>query len=170
LSKNNRLVFRVLVGFGLPYGNSVDMPFERSFYGGGANGMRGWAFRELGPGSFSGEENIERIGDIQLETSFEYRFPISGFLKGAIFTDIGNIWTINENEYLPGGAFDISNFYRELAVDAGLGFRFDFSFFIFRLDAAIPLRNPAENPNARWVFSESQLKDIVWNFGIGYPF
>jgi len=170
LSKNNRLVFRVLVGFGLPYGNSVDMPFERSFYGGGANGMRGWAFRELGPGSFSGEENIERIGDIQLETSFEYRFPISGFLKGAIFTDIGNIWTINENAYLPGGAFDISNFYQELAVDAGLGFRFDFSFFIFRLDAAIPLRNPAEDPNARWVFSESQLKDIVWNFGIGYPF
>jgi len=170
LSKNNQLVLRAIIGFGLPYGNSIDIPFERSFYGGGANGMRGWVFRELGPGGFNGEGNVERIGDIQLETSFEYRFPISGFLKGAIFTDIGNIWTINENTYLPDGAFDFHDFYKQLAVDAGFGFRFDFSFFIFRLDAALPLRNPAKEPGARWVVGQSQIKDIIWNFGIGYPF
>ena len=170
LSENNRLVFRALIGFGLPYGNSIDMPFERSFYGGGANGMRGWVFRELGPGGYSGEGNVERIGDIQLETSFEYRFPISGFLKGAIFSDIGNIWTINENSYLPDGKFEIKDFYKQLAMDAGFGFRFDFSFFIFRLDAAIPLRDPAKRPEARWVVGQSQIKDIIWNFGIGYPF
>lgn len=170
LSENNRLVFRALIGFGLPYGNSIDMPFERSFYGGGANGMRGWVFRELGPGGFNGEGNVERIGDIQLETSFEYRFPISGFLKGAIFTDIGNIWTINENTYLPDGQFDIKDFHKQLAIDAGFGFRFDFSFFIFRLDAALPFRDPAKRPEARWVVGQSQIKDIIWNFGIGYPF
>ncbi|MDY0076928.1 MAG: BamA/TamA family outer membrane protein [Bacteroidales bacterium] len=170
LSKNNQLVLRAIIGFGLPYGNSIDIPFERSFYGGGANGMRGWVFRELGPGGFNGEGNVERIGDIQLETSFEYRFPISGFLKGAIFTDIGNIWTINENTYLPDGAFDFHDFYKQLAVDAGFGFRFDFSFFIFRLDAALPLRNPAKEPGTRWVVGQSQMKDIIWNFGIGYPF
>lgn len=170
LSKNNRLVFRIIIGFGLPYGNSIDMPFERSFYGGGANGMRGWIFRELGPGGFDGSDNVERIGDIQLESSFEYRFPISGFLKGAVFTDIGNIWTINDNTYLPEGQFDIKSFHKQLAVDAGFGLRFDFSFFIFRLDAALPLRNPAEDPGARWVVGQSQIKDIIWNFGIGYPF
>jgi outer membrane protein assembly factor BamA len=170
LSKSNQLVFRALIGFGLPYGNSADMPFERSFYGGGANGMRGWVFRELGPGSYSGTDNVERIGDIQLEGSFEYRFPIAGFFKGALFADVGNIWTKNENSYLPGGRFNFSNFYRELAIDAGFGLRLDFSFFIFRLDAALPLRNPARPIGDRWRVDELKLKDIVWNFGIGYPF
>jgi outer membrane protein assembly factor BamA len=170
LSKSNQLVFRALIGFGLPYGNSADMPFERSFYGGGANGMRGWVFRELGPGSYSGTDNVERIGDIQLEGSFEYRFPIAGFFKGALFADVGNIWTKNENSYLPGGRFIFSNFYRELAIDAGFGLRLDFSFFIFRLDAALPLRNPARPIGDRWRVDELKLKDIVWNFGIGYPF
>jgi len=170
LTRSNQLVFRVLVGFGLPYGNSADMPFERSFYGGGANGMRGWVFRELGPGSYSGTDNVERIGDIQLEGSFEYRFPIAGFFKGALFADAGNIWTKNENSYLPGGRFDFNNFYQELAVDAGFGFRFDFSFFIFRLDAALPLRDPARPSGDRWRVDELKMNDIVWNFGIGYPF
>lgn len=170
LTKNNQLVFRTLIGFGLPYGNSADMPFERSFYGGGANGMRGWVFRELGPGGYSGVENVERIGDIQLEGSFEYRFPISGFFKGALFTDVGNIWTINENSYLPDGKFNLDSFYEELAMDAGIGFRFDFSFFIFRLDAAIPLRDPARSKNDRWRVDILKLRDLVWNFGIGYPF
>lgn len=170
LSRNNQLVFRAMIGFGLPFGNSVDMPFERSFYGGGANGMRGWVFRQLGPGGFDGTGNVERIGDIQIETNFEYRFPISGFLKGAIFTDIGNIWTINENAYLPKGQFDIKDFHKQLAMDAGFGFRFDFSFFIFRLDAALPIRDPAKNPNQRWIALQSKMRDIIWNFGIGYPF
>ncbi len=87
-----------------------------------------------------------------------------------MFTDIGNIWTINDNTYLPDGQFDIKSFHKQLAVDAGFGLRFDFSFFIFRLDAALPLRNPAEDAGARWVVGQSQIKDIIWNFGIGYPF
>lgn len=170
LSQNKQLVFRTLIGVGLPFGNSADMPFERSFYGGGANGMRGWVFRELGPGSFSGTEKVERIGDIQLEGSFEYRFPISGFFKGALFAEAGNIWTFKDNSYLPDGKFDLDDFYEELAVDAGFGFRFDFSFFIFRLDAALPLRDPARERNNRWRVDVLKIRDVVWNFGIGYPF
>lgn len=170
ITASNQLVARAIVGFGLPYGNSQDMPFERSFYGGGANGMRGWQFRELGPGNYNGDLNVERIGDIQIESSLEYRFPISGLFKGALFTDIGNIWTINENSFLPGGQFNINRFYEDLAVDAGFGLRFDFSFFIFRIDAAVPLRDPARQLNQRWVLNRLQIKNIVWNFGIGYPF
>ncbi len=170
ITASNQLVVRTIIGFGIPYGNSQDMPFERSFYGGGANGMRGWQFRELGPGNYNGDLNVERIGDIQLETSLEYRFPISGLFKGALFTDVGNIWTINENSFLPGGQFNINNFYEDLAVDAGFGFRFDFSFFIFRIDAAVPLRDPSRLQNQQWVVNRMQLKNIVWNFGIGYPF
>jgi outer membrane protein assembly factor BamA len=170
LNPTNRLVFRTLLGVGLPYGNSRDMPFERSFYAGGANGMRGWQFRELGPGTFSGKANIERIGDIQLEANAEYRFPIYNFLKGALFVDVGNIWTINELDYLPGGVFDIDRFYKQLAVDAGFGFRFDFSFFIFRIDTAIPLRIPSNPPGGRWVVDKLRISDSMWQFGIGYPF
>ncbi len=170
LTENNRLVFRVLVGSGLPYGNSDEMPFERSFYAGGANGMRGWQFRELGPGSYNGTENVERIGDIQLEGSFEYRFPIYSFLKGALFTDVGNIWTITESSYLPGGKFEAGQFYNELAMDAGLGLRFDFSFFIFRADFALPLRDPSLEIDHRWIINKLQFSDTRFNFGIGYPF
>ncbi len=170
LNPNNRLVFRTLLGLGVPYGNSRDMPFERSFYAGGANGMRGWQFRELGPGTFSGSANIERIGDIQIEANAEYRFPMYNFLKGALFVDIGNIWTMNELDYLPGGDFSFDRFYKEFGVDAGMGFRFDFSFFIFRIDAAIPLRVPSNPAGDKWVFNKLRLSDTMWQFGIGYPF
>jgi outer membrane protein assembly factor BamA len=170
LSQENRLAFRTIIGLGIPYGNSSELPFERSFYAGGANGMRGWQFRQLGPGSYTDTLNIERIGDIHLEFNAEYRFPIYDYLKGALFVDVGNIWTLRERENLPGGEFRLDRFYKDLAVDAGIGFRFDFSFFIFRLDAATPLRDPALSQGNRWVFDQINLRNLVWNFGIGYPF
>ncbi len=170
LNPDNRLVFRTLLGVGLPFGNSKDMPFERSFYAGGANGMRGWQFRELGPGSYSGQKNIEQIGDLHIETSAEYRFPLYSFLKGALFVDIGNIYTLREVESLPGGEFRLDDFYKKLAMDAGLGFRFDFGFFIFRIDAAMPIRNPALPEGERWTFNTMRFGDTMWQFGIGYPF
>jgi outer membrane protein assembly factor BamA len=170
IARENWFVIRTFFGIGMPYGNSKDMPFERSFYAGGSNGMRGWRFRELGPGSFNGSINTERIGDIQIEFNAEYRFPIYGFIKGALFVDVGNIWTKNDNSYLPGGKFEFNSFYKELAMDVGLGFRFDFSFFIFRIDAAAPIRNPEFPENNRWIADKLKPNDIVWNFGIGYPF
>ena len=168
----NQIATRFMLGAGIPYGNSNDMPFEKSFYAGGSNGMRGWQFRELGPGTFNNPDNlnIERIGDIQLEFNLEYRFPIHSFIKGAVFTDIGNIWTMKENETFKGGQFKFDTFYKQLAADAGIGIRFDFSFFLFRLDAAAPIVNPAYPEGERWRISKLRFKDFILNFGIGYPF
>lgn len=165
-----RIVFRAMTGLGLPYGNSNEMPFERSFFAGGSNGMRGWQLRQLGPGSFTDTLRIERVGDIQLEFNVEYRFPIYSYLKGALFMDAGNIWTLKEKEYYRDGNFKLDRFYHDIALDAGIGLRFDFSFFIFRLDAAAPIRNPEQPLNQRWVLNRLQMKQLVWNFGIGYPF
>ena len=168
----NQIATRLMVGAGIPYGNSTDMPFEKSFYAGGSNGMRGWQFRELGPGTFNNPDNlnIERIGDIQLEFNLEYRFPIYSFIKGAVFTDIGNIWTMRENETFKGGQFKFNTFYKQLAADAGIGIRLDFSFFLFRLDAAAPMVNPAYPEGERWRISKLRFSDFILNFGIGYPF
>lgn len=168
----NMLVLRFMYGQGVAYGNSIDLPFERSFYAGGANGMRGWQFRNLGPGEFKNEYglNLEHIGDMQLESNIEYRFPIYSFFKGAMFMDVGNIWTLTDNESFPGGQFKFDKFYKQLALDAGLGLRLDFSFFLIRFDVAAPLCDPAYDEGKRWRISKLQWKDVVWNFGIGYPF
>lgn len=168
----NQIATRFMVGAGIPYGNSNDMPFEKSFYAGGSNGMRGWQFRELGPGTFSNPEglNIERIGDIQLELNLEYRFPIYSFIKGAIFTDLGNIWTLKESETFKGGKFNFNTFYKQIAADAGIGLRLDVSFIVVRVDAAAPILNPAFPEGERWRLDKLQLKDFVIHFGIGYPF
>ena len=123
-------------------------------------------------GVFSNPDNlnIERIGDIQLECNLEYRFPIHSFIKGALFTDIGNIWTMKENETFVGGEFKFNTFYKQLAADFGLGIRLDFSFFLFRLDAAAPILNPAYPEGERWRINKLQFNDFILNFGIGYPF
>lgn len=167
LNDDFALVFRQLVGLGIPYGNSYDMPFERSFYAGGANGLRGWRYRSLGPGSYvPAGTDIERIGDMQLEMNAEFRFPIRGAFKGALFADAGNIWTYHENEALPGGGFSLNTFYKQLAFDAGLGLRIDAKFVIARVDLALPLRHPYVTENGSyWRFD-----GIVMQFGIGYPF
>lgn len=167
-----QIATRFMLGAGIPYGNSYDMPFEKSFYAGGTNGMRGWQFRELGPGTFSNPDNlnIERIGDIQLELNLEYRFPIYSVFKGAIFTDIGNIWTMKESETFIGGEFNFNTFYKQLAADAGFGLRLDINFLLFRLDLAAPMVNPAYPEGQRWRISKLQFKDFIINFGIGYPF
>ncbi|MBC35639.1 MAG: hypothetical protein CL663_06345 [Bacteroidetes bacterium] len=171
LTEDSRFVFRTLVGFGIPYGNSTDLPFEKGFYSGGANGMRGWGIRSLGPGSSTpANSSLERIGDIRLELNMEYRFPIHNFIKGALFADIGNIWTIRENTSFVGGQFNFNDFYKEVGIDAGFGIRFDFKFFVFRFDGALRLHDPERAVGDRWVFNEISLGNVVWNFGIGYPF
>lgn len=172
-SKENRLVWRTMFGIGIPYGNSDDIPFEKGFYAGGANGMRGWRIRSLGPGASTTDETtnlIDRIGDMQLEANIEYRFPIYSFVKGAIYMDAGNIWLLKPNDFFPGGNFRLKNLMSEIALDAGLGFRFDFNFFIFRIDTAIRLRDPSRSAFNRWVSFKTGFKNLAFNFGIGYPF
>jgi outer membrane protein assembly factor BamA len=172
LDKDNTVVYRNYFGIGIPYGNSSGLPFEKGFYAGGASDMRGWNYRTLGPGSFKDTSGtyFERMGDIVLQANLEYRFPIYSFLKGAVFADFGNTWLLNSSSTFPGGKFEFSKFLGEIAIDGGVGARLDFSFFIFRVDAAIPLKNPAYPAGKRWQINSLMLKDVIWNFGIGYPF
>ena len=167
------LVYRFYGGIGIPYGNSTLLPFEKAFFSGGANGMRGWKMYTLGPGSFTSVDagtTFNQIGDIQLEANIEYRFPVYSWIRGALFLDAGNIWLLQESQSLPGGKFKFPDFFKQIGLDAGIGLRLDFEFFIFRIDPAIRLYVPSYPKNDRWYFNKMQLKDIVWNFGIGYPF
>jgi len=166
---HNLLAFRIMGGIALPYGNSVSIPFEKSFWLGGANDMRGWRLRSLGPGGYSASDaNYDKTGDIMLQTSIEQRFPIYSFLLGSIFLDAGNIWLRKESDDFKNGNFKLDTFYKQIAMDMGLGLRFDFSFFIFRLDAAVPFHNPA---TGAWFSSQDfKFNNMILNFGIGYPF
>jgi outer membrane protein assembly factor BamA len=173
LQHRQSLVARFYGGIGIPYLNSDVLPFEKAFMAGGSNDMRGWRMGELGPGTFSSDSSsatFSQIGDIQIQAQLEYRFPISGFLKGSVFTDVGNIWLLQPSSDLPGGEFHFNSFYKQLGVDAGIGIRLDFDFFIFRLDPALPVIMPSWPHNGGWYIPQLQLKDIILNFGIGYPF
>ena len=167
-SKLQQIVFRASAGMGLPYGNSDVLPFEKGFYLGGSNGMRAWFFRDLGPGGFSDAgKDFDKMGNIMLETNIEYRFPVYEFFRLALFTDAGNVWLTHEDKNLPNGEFKPDTFYKQLAWDAGIGLRFDFNFFIFRLDFATRLRDPSKPEGQRWVADKGIW---FWNLGIGYPF
>jgi len=166
-------VMRQFVGIGLPYGNSKDLPFERSFYGGGANGLRGWLYRTVGPGGYIPvSESIEKTGDMQLELNAEYRFPIHNIFKGAIFIDVGNVWTYRANESMPNSEFKFNTFYKQLAADAGFGLRLDVSFLLLRFDIAYAMRNPYPDATTGryWRFGNGNLNNIRFQAGIGYPF
>lgn len=172
LKPRNIIVIRTAAGIGKPFGNSDVLPVEKGFYSGGANGMRGWEIRSLGPGSFSDPANTyDRMGELWLEMNAEYRFPIYNWLHGAIFMDAGNIWMLTERIDFPGGEFKLNTFPEEIAFDGGLGLRFDLGFFIFRLDGAMKLKDPARPAGERWLpRSHIGIRDVIWNFGIGYPF
>ena len=171
LGNDNWFVFRQFVGIGLPYGNSQDMPFERSFYGGGANGLRGWLYRTLGPGAYVPvSEDIEKTGDLQLELNAEFRFPLYNIVNGAVFVDAGNVWTYHPNESMPNSEFRFDSFYKQFALDAGVGIRLDISFLILRFDIAYAMRNPYINTEtgSHWRFGQGN--NFRLQAGIGYPF
>ncbi|MDD4848432.1 MAG: BamA/TamA family outer membrane protein [Bacteroidales bacterium] len=170
IGKYNHFAYRAYFGIGVPYGNAVSLPFEKSFYGGGANDLRGWAINVVGPGGYVDNNHYERSGDIKLEANAEFRFGMLSFIKGAIFTDIGNVWLLHQENSFPNGQFKFSDFYRQLYWDAGFGLRLDFSFFIIRVDAAVPLYSPGSIYDTKWVVSKMNLSDVVLSFGIGYPF
>ena len=178
LDNNNTLVYRIASGIGFPFANSNALPFEKSFFAGGANSIRAWNARTLGPGSYQrGFNIIEQSGDIKIEANIEYRsflFRVleGALLEGAAFVDAGNIWTRNEDLSRPGAQFQFENMFKEMALGAGLGFRFNFSFFILRIDAALKLRDPSLPLGDRWVYPNQKfvIGDIVPNLAIGYPF
>lgn len=171
LGSRSTLVWRVLMGIGVPYGNSVSMPYEKSFFGGGPTTMRAWQLRRLGPGSYnSGDMMLERVGDVQLVANLEGRFPIVGAFEGALFADVGNVWLLNPSDQYPGGELRADDLLQEVAMGIGLGLRINISVATLRLDLAIPLYDPGYNPGQRWRPAHWSLAQIVTNFGINYPF
>ena len=174
----NKIVYRLYVGAGFPFGNSKALPFEKKFSSGGTNSIRAWRTRELGPGSYVEDtstvqfEYPNQVADIKLEANFEYRFKLFWKLEGAFFVDAGNIWAMRQEEDRPNAEFKWNRFYREIAVCTGLGFRFDFNFFLLRFDWAVKMRDPSLPAGKRWIPTNRGFErgDQKIQFGIGYPF
>ena len=173
---NDRNAIAVHGGFGIayPYGNSTMVPFEKRFYAGGANGVRGWGVRTLGPGAYDARnyvtDFINQCGDIRLDLSVEYRAKLFWVLEGALFVDAGNIWTIKNYENQPGGEFRFDSFYKQIAAAYGVGIRLDFTYFLLRLDLGVKAYNPAMNQE-RWpLIHPKWSRDTNFHFSVGYPF
>lgn len=178
LSQNSEIASRVVAGGAFAYGNSTTIPFIKQFFIGGTNSIRAFRARSIGPGSFVPEKNAggflpDQSGDVKLEFSTEYRAKIYSVVNGAVFFDAGNIWSINAKDEF-GVVQKEKNFskkfYEDIAVGAGIGLRFDFSFLILRTDFAVPLRLPYGNVSERWILDKVNLKSGVFNLAIGYPF
>lgn len=175
IRKLGKLVYRLAGGVGKPLKNLTSLPYEQSFFGGGPNSNRAWRARTLGPGSYSQPDSVssryDKIGDIQIESNIEYRFHIFKSFYGAWFADAGNIWLSYKDANKPNGEFKLDNFYKEIAIGSGFGLRYDFSFFVLRLDGAMRVHDPQYAPGKRWVFGKQTLREsAILNFGIGYPF
>ncbi len=174
LNRVSSLTYRFFGGIGIPYGNLNVLPFEKRYFSGGANSVRAWPVRGLGPGSFK-EENLSyynQTADIKLEFNAEYRFKLFWVLEGAFFIDAGNIWGIRPGVSLPGGSFKLDEFYKQFAIGTGFGTRFDFKYFIFRIDTGLKLHDPSAERGKRWIPGSRPYTwdDVAFNFAIGYPF
>lgn len=195
LGRERSVNTKLRIGGGLPYGNTTtSLPYDYSFFAGGANDNRGWAARGLGPGAYKYYLDTNRtatqIGDFRLGASAEYRFAINSFFKGAVFMDAGNIWTFQHDDKRPGGQLSM-NWWNEIAVAGGVGLRMDLEYFIIRLDVGVPIRNPSLPNGEKWIFQKTKddyeieadaqfgtdWRDFVpalyapkLHFGIGYPF
>ena len=172
-ANKNKIVYRLFFGIGYPYGNLKTLPFEKQFFAGGANGIRAWQVRTLGPGSYKDTLQIPiQSSDIKLETNLEYRFKLFWVINGALFIDAGNIWALNKIEDRESAMFKFDRFYKEIAVGTGTGLRFDFSFFIIRFDLGIKVYEPQEDLGKRLIITNRQYNsnDFQLNIGIGYPF
>ena len=181
LGPGKELASRIIVGAGIPYGNSTQLPFIKQFFVGGTNSIRAFRARTIGPGSYNFEVDDnsflpDQSGDLKLELNTEFRADLFNIVEGALFVDAGNIWLLNEDEQKPGAAFS-SDFLSELAVGTGVGLRFDLQFLILRTDLAFPIRVPYYEKGNRWVldqvdFGNSQWRrdNLVFNLAIGYPF
>lgn len=173
-NSRNALAFHVGFGIAYPYGNSSMVPFEKRFYAGGANGVRGWGVRTLGPGCYDARNSvtdfINQCGDINLILSMEYRAKLFWVFEGALFIDGGNIWTIHDYPNQPGGMFKFNKFYKQLAASYGVGLRMDFTYFLLRFDLGLKAHNPAMNQEPWPLLHPKWSRDANFHFSVGYPF
>lgn len=170
----NSLSFHAGFGIGFPYGNSSMIPFEKRFYAGGANGVRGWSVRTLGPGAYDARnavtDFINQCGDISLILNLEYRNKLFWVFEGAVFIDAGNIWTIKNYSNQPGGLFSFKRFAKEIALAYGIGLRMDFTYFLLRFDLGMKAHNPAANQEPWPIIHPNWHRDATFHFSVGYPF
>lgn len=173
-NSRNALAFHVGAGVAYPYGNSAMVPFEKRFYAGGANSVRGWGARTLGPGRYDARNSvtdfINQCGDIRLDFNIEYRAKLFWVFEGALFIDAGNIWTVKSYQSQPGGLFKFNSFYKELAAAYGIGLRMDFTYFLLRLDLGMKAHNPAMNQEQWPLIHPNWHRDSNFHFAVGYPF
>ena len=175
LTDKSRLVFHSGLGVGIPYGNASILPFEERYYSGGANSMRGWSARRLGPGNFYNSSGsidfMKQSGDIKLDLNLEARFRLIWKLEAAVFVDAGNIWTIRDYAEQPTGVFRWNEFYKQIACNYGAGLRLDFDFFVIRVDLGIKLYDPGYPVKSeRWRTELTWKNDFALHFSVGYPF
>jgi hypothetical protein len=191
VNERNTVVFRAAGGLGIAGRNLNVLPFEESFFSGGANGIRAWQARTLGPGSFRDTtvvRSFNNIGDVQLEFNVEYRFKVTQMFQGAFFVDAGNIWMYRAEENRPGADFSTDRFLSEIAIGSGFGLRLDFEFFLVRFDLGLQIKDPLKIEGERWFWEPKDefnqfLADVsdspiapryrmnrVFNLGIGFPF
>jgi outer membrane protein assembly factor BamA len=175
-SYNNQLVFHAGLGVAYPYGNSTILPFEKRYFSGGANSVRGWSVRSLGPGKYVSRDGridfINQTGDMKMDFNVEYRAHLFWKLGAALFVDAGNIWTLRNYDDQPGGQFKLSEFWNQLAVSYGLGFRFNFDYFILRFDMGMKAVNPAyEEGDEHYPITHPKFsRDFAFHFAVGLPF
>lgn len=173
VDKNNRIVYHAGLGIAVPYGNNNLIPFEKRYFSGGANSVRGWTAYQLGPGTYKSKGGYidynTQMGDIGIDLNMEYRSHLFWKLDGALFVDAGNIWTIKDYDTQPGGVFKFGDFIGQMGVAYGVGIRADFSFFVLRLDLGVKLFNPALSRTERWRTNLTK-DDYAFNLAIGYPF
>ena len=176
IDPRNSLVFHFGAGIAVPYGNSKMLPFEKRYFSGGANSVRGWSVRTLGPGGYSGKVDgttdfINHTGDIKLDLNIEYRTHLFWKLNGAAFVDAGNIWNIRENSEQENGVFKFNRFYKQIAVAYGLGIRFDLDYLILRFDGGMKAINPMKTGRDHYPIIRPDFgRDFAFHFAVGYPF
>lgn len=172
--RRQSLAFHVGAGVAIPYGNSDVLPFEKRFYSGGANSVRGWGVRTLGPGSYNSNNSLSNFiyqcGDIRFDVNLEYRAKLFWVVELGLFIDAGNIWTIKDYEDQPGGVFKFNKFYEQIACSYGAGIRLDFKYFLVRVDMGMKAHNPASGQE-HWPLLHPRFKrDSEFHFSVGYPF
>lgn len=175
IDDRNALVFHIGTGVAVPYGNSKSLPFEKLYFSGGANSVRGWSVRSLGPGGYRGASGsldyVNHTGDIKLDMNVEYRTHLFWKLNGAAFIDAGNVWTLKDRYSDSTGQFSFKRFYKEIAVSYGLGIRFDLDFLILRFDGGMKAINPMETGVDRYPLIKPDFsRDFAFHFAVGYPF
>jgi len=175
LDFSNQLVFHFGLGIAYPYGNSTLLPFEKRYFSGGANSLRGWAVRGIGPGRYKGTDGridfINQTGDVKLDLNVEYRTHLFWKLDGALFVDAGNIWTLRDYPDQPGGQLTLKDFPDQIAANYGLGFRFNFDYFIVRFDLGMKAVNPAYDEEQHFPIAHPRVsRDFAFHFAVGMPF